>query len=307
MPNKRRYINEDITSNEVRSIVNSKLDDFLRERDFEKRVNELSAKVLEKFIAQLFNKRLMWTSSLKNESINHKKKLFEERTDEISSQFIQDRLKNTWDKQQDGYYWDDNRGEYVDIDKKDERFRKIRRLAADKYTQEKGYEGIPYYHYNNDDDKWISNNSNEEIFFLDDEYKSLNDLYNGVKNGDLLIHCRRMVGRETQDYIYPEAGETVQRAYGAEYGEYDMDIPELVFASDDFSWAEDGSTRNGIYFVRSDNFQRNIGSGYSQTPNGEIYPNYDMPLTVERGDWHSEEPAEVVAILRKKRNFRKKR
>ena len=298
MLNKRRYINEDITSNEVRNIVNSKLEDFLRERDFEKRVNELSAKVLEKFIAQLFNKRLMWTSSLKNESINHKKKLFEERADEISSQFIQDRLKNTWDEQQDGYYWDDKRGEYVDIDKKDERFRKIRRLAADKHSQEKDYEGIR--DYNNDDDKWISNNSNEEIFFLDNEYKSLNDLYNGVKNGDLLIHCRRMVGRETQDYIYPEAGETVQWAYGAEYGEYDMDIPELVFASDDFSWAKDGSTRNGIYFVRSDNFQRSIGDGYYQSPNGEIDFRSDIPLTVETGDWFSEEPAEVVAILRRK-------
>ena len=67
MLNKRKYINEDVTSNEVRNIVNSKLDDFLKERDFEKRVNELSAKVLEKFIAQLFNKRLMWTSRLKNE------------------------------------------------------------------------------------------------------------------------------------------------------------------------------------------------------------------------------------------------
>ena len=67
MLNKRKYINEDVTSSEVRNIVNSKLDDSLKERDFEKRVNELSAKVLEKFIAQLFNKRLMWTSSLKNE------------------------------------------------------------------------------------------------------------------------------------------------------------------------------------------------------------------------------------------------
>ena len=67
MQNKRGYINEDVTSNEVRSIVNSKLNDFLKERDFEKRVNELSTKVLEKFITQLFNKRLMWTSNLKNE------------------------------------------------------------------------------------------------------------------------------------------------------------------------------------------------------------------------------------------------
>lgn len=62
----KRRINEGMTNGEVRSIVNSKLDDFLKDREFEKRVNELSAKVLEKFIAQLFNKRLMWTSNLKN-------------------------------------------------------------------------------------------------------------------------------------------------------------------------------------------------------------------------------------------------
>lgn len=61
----RKYLNEDMTSSEVRSIVNSKLDNFLKEREFEKKVNEISAKVLEKFITQLFNKRLMWTSSLK--------------------------------------------------------------------------------------------------------------------------------------------------------------------------------------------------------------------------------------------------
>ena len=67
MKNNRRHINEDMTASEVRSIVNSKLDDFLKERDFEKKVNEISVKVLEKFISQLFNKRLMWTSSLKNE------------------------------------------------------------------------------------------------------------------------------------------------------------------------------------------------------------------------------------------------
>lgn len=67
MKNNRRNINEDVTASEVRSIVNSKLDDFLKERDFEKKVNEISVKVLEKFISQLFNKRLMWTSSLKNE------------------------------------------------------------------------------------------------------------------------------------------------------------------------------------------------------------------------------------------------
>lgn len=59
-------MNEDINMNDVRSVVNTKLDNFLKEREFERRVKEVSAKVLEKFIAELFNKRLMWTSGLKN-------------------------------------------------------------------------------------------------------------------------------------------------------------------------------------------------------------------------------------------------
>lgn len=69
MRNTRRKsyrMNEDINMNDVRSVVNTKLDNFLREREFERRVKEVSAKVLEKFIAELFNKRLMWTSGLKN-------------------------------------------------------------------------------------------------------------------------------------------------------------------------------------------------------------------------------------------------
>lgn len=58
-------LNEEVTTADVRRIVNSKLDELLKQREFEKKVNEISAKVLEKFITQLFNKRLMWTNSLK--------------------------------------------------------------------------------------------------------------------------------------------------------------------------------------------------------------------------------------------------
>lgn len=64
---RKKYINEDVTTAEVRSIVNSKLEDFLKERDFEKKVKEVTAAVLEKFISKLFSQRIMWTSGLKNE------------------------------------------------------------------------------------------------------------------------------------------------------------------------------------------------------------------------------------------------
>lgn len=62
---KRRHLREDVNMNDVRSIVNSKLDDFLNKREFEKKVNDISVKVLEKFVSQLFTKKNMWMSSLK--------------------------------------------------------------------------------------------------------------------------------------------------------------------------------------------------------------------------------------------------
>lgn len=62
---KRRHLREDVNMNDVRSIVNSKLDDFLSKREFEKKVNDISVKVLEKFVSQLFTKKSMWLSSLK--------------------------------------------------------------------------------------------------------------------------------------------------------------------------------------------------------------------------------------------------
>lgn len=63
---RKKYLNEDVTTSEVRSIVSNKLDDLLKEREFEKRVKEITANVVEKFISELFHKRLMWKNSIKN-------------------------------------------------------------------------------------------------------------------------------------------------------------------------------------------------------------------------------------------------
>lgn len=233
--------------------------------------------------------------------------LDENKENEISSKFIQDRIKNTYDKIQDGYYWDDNKGEYVDIDKPDTRIRGMRYKAIQKYADEKPNQVNMFWLDDEEkqNDEFIKNNQNTELFILDDKYKSLNDLYDGVKSGELLIHSRRMVGRETQDYIYPEAGECVQQAYSADYAEVNREIEELVFASDDFSWAKD--TRNGVYFVKSDNFVKSLSSEVIMYPNGQIERCYDIPATVEDGDWFSYDEAEVVGILRLKRNFKKKK
>ena len=61
-----RIINEEITSSEVRSIVNSKIEDFLKDKEFEKRVKELTTDAMERFFRTMYNKRNFWKSELKN-------------------------------------------------------------------------------------------------------------------------------------------------------------------------------------------------------------------------------------------------
>ena len=62
----RRNINEEITKAEIRSMIDSKVYDFLREREFEKRVREITANSIEKFFRMMYNKRGFWKGELKN-------------------------------------------------------------------------------------------------------------------------------------------------------------------------------------------------------------------------------------------------
>ncbi len=63
---RRKKINEELTNSEVRNIINSKLDDFIKEKDFEKRVREISSDALEKFFKMMYNKRGFWKNEIKN-------------------------------------------------------------------------------------------------------------------------------------------------------------------------------------------------------------------------------------------------
>lgn len=112
----------------------------------------------------------------------------------------------------------------------------MRYKAVDKFADEH-FNFASYPNNTHKDDEWLQRHVNDKIEFLDDEYQTLNDLYDGVKQGKLLIHCRPMQGKETIDYIYPDAGETVQDAYAPEYADADAEIEELVFASDNLNWA----------------------------------------------------------------------
>lgn len=205
------------------------------------------------------------------------------------------------------------------FDNEDQRLYKFRKQAEKEFGKDNSYHA---YRSDFDNDNWVQLNNGKKLYFFDDDYKSLQDLYNGVKQGKLLIHARGMVGDVTQDmsYIEPGFSETLMDAYGDMYQEIadskseyygeeiPVEYPELVFASDDFGWCGDG--RNGVFFVDSEYFQKSLGDGMIQMPNGTICKYYegntydydsdvfkDEPICCEYGDWYSAEPARVVAVM----------
>ena len=62
----RRNINEEITKAEIRSMIDSKVSEYIREREFEKRVREITSDAIEKFFKMMYNKRGLWKGELKN-------------------------------------------------------------------------------------------------------------------------------------------------------------------------------------------------------------------------------------------------
>lgn len=63
---KKENINEEITKAEVRSMIDSKVSDYLKEKDFERRVREITSDAIEKFFKMMYNKRGFWKGELKN-------------------------------------------------------------------------------------------------------------------------------------------------------------------------------------------------------------------------------------------------
>lgn len=63
--NKVYKLNEEVTKTVVRDIIKDELEKFLKDREFENKVNNISTKNLDDFISQLYNKKSMWISSLK--------------------------------------------------------------------------------------------------------------------------------------------------------------------------------------------------------------------------------------------------
>lgn len=62
----KQIINEELNTTEVRSMINSKLEDYLRERAFKKAVREIVVDVIEEYFREMWRKSGFWKNPLKN-------------------------------------------------------------------------------------------------------------------------------------------------------------------------------------------------------------------------------------------------
>lgn len=59
-------LTEEITKNEIRSMIDSKVSEYIKEKEFEKRIREITTDAMEKFFRMMYNKRGFWKGELKN-------------------------------------------------------------------------------------------------------------------------------------------------------------------------------------------------------------------------------------------------
>lgn len=59
-------VNEEITKAEVRNIVKSEVADFLKDKEFEKKVKEITSKVMEAVFKMMYMRKNVWKSEVRN-------------------------------------------------------------------------------------------------------------------------------------------------------------------------------------------------------------------------------------------------
>lgn len=62
----KRIVNEELNKTDVQHIIDSELDDFLKERRFKQMVREITADVIDDFFQQMWHKKGFWKNTLKN-------------------------------------------------------------------------------------------------------------------------------------------------------------------------------------------------------------------------------------------------
>lgn len=62
----KNIINEELTKSEVRSMIETELEDFLKKRQLKKIVREITVDVIDDFFQQMWHKKGFWKSGLQN-------------------------------------------------------------------------------------------------------------------------------------------------------------------------------------------------------------------------------------------------
>lgn len=61
-----KLVNEEMSRSEVTSLINSKINSNMSSKDFEKKVKEISASVLNELFKLLWQRNSFWKNSVKN-------------------------------------------------------------------------------------------------------------------------------------------------------------------------------------------------------------------------------------------------
>jgi len=62
----RRMVNEELTKSDVRSLINSRIEDYMDGRDFEKKVSKITADVIDELLTNFWQRKGFWKSMLKH-------------------------------------------------------------------------------------------------------------------------------------------------------------------------------------------------------------------------------------------------
>lgn len=61
----RQLVSEELSRADIRSIVNDRIHEFLREKEFENKIKDITSEVFEKFFKMMYTKRGFWKNDIK--------------------------------------------------------------------------------------------------------------------------------------------------------------------------------------------------------------------------------------------------
>mgnify|MGYP004567541689 CR=1 FL=1 len=61
----RQMVSEELNRSDIRSMINDRIHEFLREREFEDKIKDITSEVFEKFFKMMYTKRGFWKNDIK--------------------------------------------------------------------------------------------------------------------------------------------------------------------------------------------------------------------------------------------------